>query len=287
MLTTVLIGLSIGAVLLLVAAGLALAFGMLGVVNFAHGTLYMLGAFVAAEVVARSGSFVAGLLIAPLVIAALAVAIEALLLRPLYEQSHEKQLLLTFGLLILLEEVARAIWGLNYRHIQIPGFLSGQMEVLGEKLPVYRVFVIAAGALVAAVLVLMIDRTRIGMVLRAAMTHAQMVRGLGISIARYRTTVFALGGALAGLGGVIAAPLSPVQVNMGGTVILDSFMVVIVGGLGNVRGAVAAAFALGLLRAFGQQYAVEYVDLLTYVLLVIVLLLRPQGLFNSPGARKA
>lgn len=287
MLTTILIGLSIGAVLLLVASGLALAFGMLGVVNFAHGTLYMLGAFAATEVVMRTGSFTIALLAAPLVVALLSTIVEVVLLRPIYQQPHEKQLLLTFGLLILLEEVARVLWGLDYRHIQVPVLLTGEVHVLGEQLPVYRLFVIGAGLLMAVALVLTIDRTRLGMVLRAAMTNAPMVRGLGISVKRYRTLVFALGGALAGLGGVIAAPLSPVQVNMGGTVILDSFMVVIIGGLGNVRGAVAAAFGMGLIRAFGQQYATEYVDLLTYVLLVLVLLLRPRGLFNSWKERKA
>lgn len=287
MLNTILIGMSIGSVMLLIASGLSLVFGMLGVVNFAHGALYMVGAFVAVEVVSRTGSFVAGLVVAPLVVALAASFIEVVLLRPIYRHSHEKQLLLTFGLLVLIEEIARAVWGLDYRRIEVPAALAAQVRVFSEDLPVYRLFVLAAGAAVAAGLVLMIDRTRLGMVLRATMSNAQMVRGLGIGVSRYRTLVFALGGALAGLGGVIAAPLLPVQVNMGGAIILDSFIVVVLGGLGNVGGAVAASFALGLLRAFGQQYAADLVDTLTYVLLVLVLLLRPRGLLNVAAERKA
>lgn len=287
MLNTILIGMSIGSVLFLIAAGLSLAFGMLGVVNFAHGALYMLGAFIAVEVVARSGSFVAGLILAPLAVAALAAVVELTVLRPIYKYPHEKQLLLTFGLLVLIEEVARAIWGLDYKRIDVPALLSSQVTVFSESLSTYRLFILVAGLVVATLLVLMIERTKLGMVLRAAMSNAQMVRGLGINVSRYRTLIFAFGGALAGLGGVIAAPLLPVQVNMGGAVVLDSFMVVIVGGLGNVRGAIAASIGLGLLRAFGQQYAAEWVDTLTYVLLVMVLLLRPQGIFGNAAGRKA
>ncbi|MES2362654.1 MAG: branched-chain amino acid ABC transporter permease [Pseudomonadota bacterium] len=287
MLNTILIGLSTGSVMVLIASGLSLVFGMLGVVNFAHGALYMVGAFAGVEVVSRSGSFVAGLIAAPLVVAGLAALIEAFLLRPIYKHAHEKQLLLTFGLLILIEEMARAIWGLDYRRIDVPQMFATQATLFGESLPMYRLFVLALGVVVSVLLVLMIERTQLGMVLRAAMSNTQMVRALGIPVSRYRTLVFALGGALAGIGGVIAAPLLPVQVNMGGTIILDSFIVVIVGGLGNIAGAVAAAFALGLVQAFGQQYAAEWISTLTYVLLVIVLLIRPQGIFSKSEGRKA
>jgi branched-chain amino acid transport system permease protein len=284
---TLLIGFSISMVLLLIASGLSLIFGMLGIVNFAHGALYMIGAFVAVTVVGKTGSFALALLVAPVVVALLGAAIEITLLRPLYGQPHEKQFLLTFGLLLVLEESARAIWGVDYRNLDLPSVLAGQVQAFGQVLPMYRLFVSGLGLCVGLALLLYIERARVGMVLRAAMANATMARGLGIKVSRYRTLVFALGGALAGLGGTIAAPLFPVQVNMGTTILIESFVVVIVGGLGNVGGAMVGAILLGLLQAFGQQYAAEWVDIATYLLLALLLLFRPQGLFNSTAGRKA
>lgn len=287
MLGTLLIGSSIAMVLLLIASGLSLIFGMLGVVNFAHGALYMIGAFTGAAVVARTGSFALALLVAPAVVAALGAILEMSLLRRLYRESHEKQFLLTFGVLLVLEETARAIWGVDYRRLDLPPDLSGQVVAFGQTLPVYRIFVTAVGLAVGIALLIAIDRSRVGMVLRAAMTNVDMTRGLGIQVSRYRTLVFALGGALAGLAGTLAAPLFPVQVSMGTTVLIESFVVVIIGGLGNVKGAIAGAILLGLLQAFGQQFAAEWVDIATYALLAMLLLFRPQGLFSLHAGRKA
>lgn len=287
MLSTILIGLSIAMVVFLIAAGLSLILGMLGVINFAHGTLYMLGAFVAVTVIGASGDFLVALVVAPLVVGALGLVIETALMRPLYRQPHEKQFLLTFGLLLLIEEVARFFWGADYRGVAPPAFLSGQVVVFGEALPVYRIFVLCFGLALGVALILFIDRSRIGMVLRAAMTNEGMTRGLGIRVSRYRTLVFGLGGALAGVAGVVAAPLLPVQVNMGTSVLIESFIVVIAGGLGNIGGTLIAAILLGQAQAFGQQYAASWVQIVTYVLLAALLLLRPQGLFNSKAVRKA
>lgn len=287
MLGTLIIGASIAMVLLLIASGLSLIFGMLGVVNFSHGALYMIGAFTGATVAAQTGSFALALLVAPVVVAALGAIFEISLLRRLYEQPHEKQFLLTFGMLLVLEEGARAIWGVDYRRLDLPAALSGQIVAFGQTLPIYRVFVTVVGLTIGIALVIAIERSRVGMVLRAAMTNANMTRGLGIQVSRYRTLVFALGGALAGLAGTLAAPLFPVQMNMGTTVLIESFVVVIIGGLGNVKGAIVGAILLGLLQAFGQQYASEWVDTVIYALLALLLLFRPQGLFNLQAGRKA
>ncbi|MES3000782.1 MAG: branched-chain amino acid ABC transporter permease [Pseudomonadota bacterium] len=287
MINTLVIGLSIAAIQLLIASGLSLLFGMLGVVNFAHGSLYMLGAFVAVEVIARSGSFVAALIVAPIVVGLIAAMIELTLMRPTYRQPHERQLLMTFGVLLIIEEAARMVWGLGYRRVAVPPALSGAVQFAGEVISIYRLSVLAAGICLGAALVVFIEKTRVGMVLRAAMSNAQMVRAMGVRVSLYRAFVFALGGALAAMGGVVAAPLMSVQVNMGSTIILDSFIVVILGGLGNIVGAIAGSVILGVLQAFGQQYASDWVDVITYALLVALLLLRPQGLLNALTARKA
>lgn len=287
MLTTLLIGLSIGMLLVLIAGGLSLIFGMLGVVNFAHGALYMLGAFVALAVAKATGSFWIGLLVSPFVVAALGATIELGLLRPLYARGHEQQLQMTFGLILVIEEGARLLWGMDFYTATAPGAFVEPLNWLGEKLPAYRVFVVLAGLAVAIGLYVVIETTRLGMVLRAAMSNAQMVRAMGIAVSRYRTLVFACGAGLAALGGAIAAPMLPVHTAMGYQVIIDSFVVVILGGLGNVRGAILAALLLGQVRAFGQLNAPEWVDVTVYALLALTLLFRPQGLFSSSAARQA
>lgn len=287
MLTTILIGLSIGMILLLIAAGLSLIFGTLGLINFAHGALYMLGAFIGVQVVTYTQSFWLALVIAPIGVALIGVLIETTLLRPIYSQPHEKQLLLTFGILLLIEQVARLIWGMDFNRMDTPPVLAFEAKFWGQSIPAYRLFVIGLGLIIAASLMLFMEKTRFGIVLRAAMSNANMVRGLGIQVSRYRTFVFALGAALAGFAGVVAAPLLPVQVNMGGTIIIESFVVIIIGGLGNIGGAIIGAVLLGLVQAFGQQYAADWVDPTTYFLLVVLLIFRPQGLFALTARRRA
>lgn len=287
MLSTILIGVSIGMIMFLIASGLSLVFGMLGIANVAHGAFYMLGAYVAAETAAQSGSFVAALIVAPVTVAAVAVAIEIGLLRAIYRRAHEQQFLLTFGLLLALEEVARALWGVDYKRIDPPAELGGSLLVLGELLSTYRIFVTGLGVALCIAMIFAIERTTVGMVLRAAMTHPTMTRALGIQVSRYRTLIFGVGGALAGFGGAIAAPLLPVQVSMGSAVVLQSFMIVIIGGIGNIVGAVTASVALGILQAFGQTFAPDWVSTATYSLLVVILLVRPQGLFTRSARRPA
>lgn len=287
MVATLLIGLSIAMLLFLLAAGLSLIFGMLGVVNFAHGALYMVGAFVAYEVAMRTGSFWLALAVAPVMVAVVGIVIEFGLLRPLYARDHVQQLMMTFGLILVLDEAVRLVWGVDYRSITPPGIFAEPIRLFGENVATYRVFVVGLGLAVLGILIFGIERTRLGMVLRAAMSNAPMTRCLGIRVDRIRTAVFALGAGLAALGGAAAAPLLPVQVGMGSSIIIDCFIVVVIGGLGSVRGTAAAALLLGLTQAFGQYLAPGWIEVWTLLVMVAVLLLRPQGLFGVKSSRVA
>ena len=220
-------------------------------------------------------------------VAVIGALIELILLRPLYDRDHVEQLLMTFGAILVIEEAVRMIWGLGYRDLPLPESLSGSTAVLGDEVAIYRLFLLGAGVAVGAGLFLLIERTRLGMVLRAAMSYPAMVRALGIRVDVVRTLVFALGAALAAFAGAIAAPIVPVQVGMSFAIIVDCFVVVILGGLGNIRGAIVAAVLLGLVQAFGQHYFPSWIEVATYVVLIGVLLVRPQGLFSIAPARKA
>ncbi|MFC3230515.1 branched-chain amino acid ABC transporter permease [Marinibaculum pumilum] len=281
--STIVIGLSMGLLLFLLAAGLTLIFGMLRVINFAHGSLYMLGAYLAYQATVMTGSFWVGLLLAPLIAAGVGAAMERVALRPVYDRDHVYQLLLTFGFILVLEEAVRIFWGLDYKQMSPPELFSEPVALFGSSVPSYRLFIIGFGALVSAGLFLLLDRTRYGIVIRAASSDPDMVRTLGISVSRMRTLVFAFGAGLAALGGVVAAPLLPIELGMGFSVIIDCFIVVIVGGLGNIRGAIMAALLIGMTRAIGYSYAPDWVDFLTFVLLIATLVLRPEGLFSRKG----
>lgn len=276
----VVIGLSLASTLFLLSAGLTLIFGMLGVINFAHGSFYMLGAYAGYQVIQLTGSFWWALLLAPLVGGLVGAAVERLALRPVYNREPHMQMLLTFGVILVLEEVVRAIWGLEYKEVAAPALLAAPTHLLGATVSTYRLFLIAFGATMALMLFLALDRTRIGIIVRAASSNAEMVRGLGIDVGRVRTGVFAFGTALAALGGAVTAPLFPVELGMGFSVIIDCFVVIIIGGLGSIKGTVVAALLLGLVRALGYSFAPEWVDFASYSLLILVLLSRPQGLFG-------
>lgn len=281
--STIVIGLSLSFLLFLLAAGLTLIFGMLGVINFAHGALYMLGAYVCYQIVQWTGSFWIGLALAPLVVAVLGAAMERLALKPVYDRDHVYQLLLTFGFILVIEEAVRLVWGLDYKQVPTPDLFSQPVALFGSQIPSYRLFIIVFGAAVSALLFLVIDKSRYGMVIRATSSDSDMAETLGINVSRVRTLVFALGSGLAALGGVIAAPLVPIELGMGFSVIIDCFVVVIIGGLGSIRGAIFAALLLGMARAIGFTYAAEWVDLITFTLLIVTLLTRPAGLFSRKG----
>jgi branched-chain amino acid transport system permease protein len=278
--STIIIGLSLGMLLLLLAAGLTIIFGMLGVINFAHGAIYMLGAYVSYEITKRTGSFILGVGVAAISTALIGALIERITLRPLYDRPHYYQLLLTFGLILIVSEVVRFIWGAGYQEVSIPSLLNGTFEVAGSTIPIYRLFVIGFGGLVSVALYLMLEKSTFGVMIRAASSDAEMVQVLGLPVALIRMAVFAIGCGLSGLAGAIAAPLYPVELGMATNTIIDCFIVVILGGLGNIRGAVAASLLIGMVRAIGYVYLPGWVEVMTFLLLIGTLLTRPHGLFH-------
>jgi branched-chain amino acid transport system permease protein len=279
----IIIGLSISMLLFLLAAGLTIIFGMLGVVNFAHGALYMLGAYTGYQMVQWTGSFWLALLFAPILVALLGGLIERFTLRPLYDRDHAYQLLMTFGCVLVIEEAVRLIWGVNFMAMNAPEILSGTVQMFGSTITVYRLFIIGFGLALSLAMFLVIERTSVGMMVRATSSNSDMAACLGIDVVRLRTLVFMAGTFLAALGGTIAAPLLPLKLGMGYTIIIDCFIIIIIGGLGNIRGAIVASLLVGMTRAFGQQFAADWIGLLTYALLILTLVVRPEGLFNRKG----
>lgn len=281
--SVVLIGLSIGMLLFLLAAGLTLVFGLLGVVNFAHGSLYMLGAYAAFQLVSWTGNFWLALLIAPILVGLVGGLLEYFTLRPLYGRDPAYQLLLTFGYILLIEEFIRMVWGVNFKSISPPQAFAGTTELFGSTIINYRLFIIGFGAMLSIALFYVIERTRIGIVVRAASVNSAMVSCLGIDVGKVRTGVFVAGTMLAAISGVVAGPLLPLKLGMSFSIIIDCFIVVVIGGLGNIRGAILGALLIGMSRAVGQQFAADWILLLTYALLIITLIFRPEGLFNVKG----
>lgn len=290
-------GLQYGVTLFLLAAGLTLIFGIMGVINLAHGALYMVGAFAASWVAIQTGSFWGGLL-AGLVASAIAgIVMELGIMRQLYARDHLDQVLATFGLILIFNQGITLIFGRQPLFTKLPAAFDGSVEILpGLPYPTYRLLIIAAGLLVALGLYLLINRTRVGMLVRAGATNREMVRALGVDIRLLYTAVFGLGALLAGLAGIMAAPILAVQVGMGEQILLATFVVVVIGGVGSIRGAFVAGLMLGvadtLLRAFlpgllrqlmtgpeADALGIGIASMGIYLLMVIVLLVRPKGLF--------
>ena len=294
-------GVQFGIMLFLMAAGLTLIFGIMNVINLAHGSLYMIGAYGAALVAAQTGSF---LLAVPAGLLAAAVAgliIEFVVIRKLYDRDHLQQVLATFGLILFINEGTTMLFGRTPLFVGMPSFLSGSVEIIpGIPYPTYRIAIMVVGLLVALGLYLLVNKTRIGMLVRAGSTHREMVRALGVDIRLLYTVVFGLGALLAGLSGLMAGPLLAVQVGMGEQILILTFVVVVIGGLGSIRGAFYGALIVGvtdtLLRAFlpGMLKTVmnaSEADALgaglssmgIYLVMALVLLIRPQGLFHAQG----
>ena len=294
-------GLQYGVTLFLLAAGLTLIFGIMGVINLAHGALYMVGAFVGAWVAIQTGTFWGGLL-AGLAASALAgMLMELGVMRRLYARDHLDQVLATFALILIFNQSTVLIFGRQPLFTSVPDLFAGSIEILpGLPYPTYRLFVIVVGLAVALGLYLLINKTRIGMLVRAGATNRQMVRALGVNIQGLYTVVFALGALLAGLAGVMASPIISVQVGMGDEIILATFVVVVIGGVGSVKGAFVAGIVLGMfdtmLRAFlpgllqqimpgseAQALGVGISSMGIYLMMALVLLVRPRGLFAARG----
>jgi len=275
--------LDIALLLFIIAVGLNIVFGVLNVINFAHGALYMLGAYVAYSCVAMLGlSFWLTLLVAPLVVALLAVIIDRGMLHFIYDREITDSLLLTFGLLLILNESVRQIWGTGIHVVEPPAGLGGAIYLPGGiKYPTYSLFVVLVGIVVLIGLWLLFNRTRIGKVMRAAALDPEMAQVLCINTRRVVTGVFAFGAWLAAVGGVVAAPMRAIDPGMGDKIIIESFIVVVIGGLGSFPGTLLGAIILGLLHGFGGRYLPGIHLVLPFIGMAIVLLLKPHGLMGK------
>jgi branched-subunit amino acid ABC-type transport system permease component len=275
-------GLSYGVLLFLLSVGLTLIFGMLDIVNLAHGSFYMLGAYAGLTMIAATGNFWFALLAAPLVVGAIGALMERTVLRPLYRRPPLDQVLLTFGFIYLFEDLVKWIWGGRIRSIPPPDVFSGSVTIFGATVPSYRLFVIAFGLVMAVLLWLLIERSRLGAIIRAGVFDAEMTSGMGINTDRLFTGVFALGAALGGLSGVIAGPIQSAQPPMGAGILIPALIVVVVGGLGSLKGSLVGSLIIGQAETFGKVWLPGASMMMIYAVMVLVVLLRPQGLFGRP-----
>ncbi|MES2529463.1 MAG: branched-chain amino acid ABC transporter permease [Pseudomonadota bacterium] len=294
-------GLGYGLMLFLLAAGLTLVFGIMDVMNLAHGSLFMGGAYVAAQVHTQSGSFVAAVLAALVVIVLLAVLLEWLLVRRLYGRDHLSQVLATFGLILVADDAVKMIWGPAPIMASAPAALSGPVQLLPElPYPAYRLVILAAGLLVALGLYLLVNHTRVGMLVRAGASNRPMAEFMGVRVGRIFSLVFLLGAALAALAGALMGPLTAVQIGMGEEIIIPSLVVLVIGGIGSIRGAFVAAMLVGMVDTIGRAFVPVALrsflpptlvsdlgpviaGLATYALMAGILAFKPAGLFPARG----
>ena len=275
-------GVVFGAALGLLALGLTVVFGLLGVMNFAHGELYMLGAYAGIVVIGATQSFWVALLVAPLLVGVLAALTEVATLRPIYRREPLYGLILTFGLALVFREGARQIWGGDMRRIIEP--ISGGVPLLGMTYPKYRVFLLVTASLLQLAIWLFFTRTRAGILVRAAVQDAEMLDGLGVNVPRVFTLTFAGSAALAALAGLLLAPVFTVYPQMGVEMILLAFIVVILGGMGSMGGSVIAAFVIGILQSLLTLWMnPQRVAIAIFGIMILVLIVRPRGFFGREG----
>lgn len=273
--------LALAGLLFLVSAGLSLVFGVLRVVNFAHGVFYMLGAYLGFTAVALSGYFWLALLVAPPVVGVIGALLEASTLRFIYRRDPSYQLLLTFGLALILEESVRILYGNTAKSVDAPLALQGGVALLGTVYPRYRLFLVVLGIAVGVAVWLVLQRTRAGLVIRAVAQNSEMADCLGADVTRVRTLVFGAACALAGLGGVAAAPMTSAYLGMGISVIVDAFVVVVIGGLGSIVGSMAGSLIVGAAQTWGAFYLPETAMVIIYAVMGAILIFRPWGLFGE------
>jgi branched-chain amino acid transport system permease protein len=279
-----LLGVQSGMTLALIAAGLTLIFGMLDVINFAHGALYMLGAYFGSVIAVEFGSFWLALLLAPLLVGVVGIAIEMFSLRPLYGRNPLYHILLTFGFAIMIQGAVVQIWGGQARQIARPTMLTGTLSLGVVNYPVYRLFVLMISTALIGGVWLAIDRSDLGIIMRASAHDTEMVDALGIDVSKVFTGVFVLGAILAGLAGVLLGASRSVNPGMGMGIIIEAFVIVVIGGLGSFRGAVLAALLIGLVTSYGALIAPTLTDLLLFGLMAVVLMVKPNGLFGATEA---
>ncbi len=302
LITQLLNGLQLGLLLFLLASGLTLIFGIMDFINLSHGSFYMIGAYFCGTVVAITGSFFIGVVFGLVGIFIVGAIVEWFIARRLYRSDHLDHVLVTFGLILIFDTLVHIIWGAQGMAIPLPDMLNGQIRIGELVLPTYRMLIIACGLGVAALLYVLVVRTRLGMLIRAGASNRTMVEALGINITRLFLVVFALGAAMAGFAGMLIAPITEASIGMGNDIIIVAFVVVIVGGIGSVKGAFYAALILGMMDTLSRSYLdvvlgwfmpVTYAEtaapalsaMLIYILMAAVLAFRPQGLFPPAGAK--
>jgi branched-chain amino acid transport system permease protein len=292
-------GLQLGVMLFLMAAGLTLVFGIMDMINLAHGSLYMVGAYLTATLAPLLDSFVLAVLVALPLAALVGMAVEVVALRTLYRREHLDQVLATFGLILFFNELVRTVWGPQPIFLQPPPWLAGTVEIIpGVPYPAFRLAIIAVGLAVAVFLYLLITRTRTGMLIRAGASNREMLGALGVDVKRLYTLVFGLGAALAALAGAMAGPILAVQVGMGESVLILTFVVIVIGGLGSVRGALVGALLVGMVDTLARALlptvlrtmmppsqadglGASLASMTIYILMAAVLAWKPRGLFPA------
>jgi branched-chain amino acid transport system permease protein len=274
-------GLAYAGLLFLVSAGLTLVFGMMNVLNFAHAAMYMLGAYFSYTFLQETGQFWLSLIVCPLLLFVIGALIERFLLRRVHVYGHVHELLLTFGLAYIITEVVKWTWGNYPLAVNIGGFLGETIDLFGITYPVYRIFIFACAIFVGAVMALILYKTRLGIILRAAVNDSEMVNALGFNVPLVFMGVFAFGAALSGFAGVIAGPLLSTYPGMAAEILIDAFVVIVVGGFGSLGGAVVASLLIGELQSFGVHLFPKLSIALVYLLMAAVLIIKPSGLFGE------
>ena len=274
-------GLVYAGLLFLVSAGLTLIFGMMNVLNFAHAAMYMLGAYFAYSLLRQTGSFWLSLLLCPVFLFIIGAFIERFLLRRVHAHGHLHELLLTFGLAYVITELVKWIWGNYPLAVNIGGCLRGTVHILGIIYPVYRLFILACAIAVGSLMAAILYRMRLGIILRASVNDSEMANALGVNVPLVLTGVFGFGAALSGFAGVIAGPLLTTYPGMAQEILIDAFVVIVVGGFGSLAGAVVASLAIGELQSFGVLLFPDLSVALVYLLMAAVLIMRPSGLFGE------
>lgn len=277
-------GLVFGMLLFMMSAGLSLIFGLMNVVNVAHGSFFMLGAFFALAIMQWTGSFWLALALAWVPAVILGVIMERVFIQRLYSRGHLDQVLLTFGFIFVFSDLVRLVWGTDIRDLPVPELLSGVLEVGGVIVPKYRVFLIFFGGLIALALWLFLERSRLGAMVRAGVDDAFTANGIGINVSLLFAVVFAVGVGLAALGGAAAAPVLGIYLGMDIEILIPAFIVVVIGGMGSLRGAFVSSIFVGVVDTFGKAYFPDFAMFVIYLLMVVVLLTRPQGLFGVKRA---
>ncbi|MGE5535381.1 MAG: branched-chain amino acid ABC transporter permease [Acidobacteriota bacterium] len=294
-------GLQFGLLLFLLAAGLTLIFGIMDLVNLAHGSLYMVGAYFAATFAAWTGSFILGAVLALAATLIVGMAVEVVAIRRLYGRDHLDHVLATFGLILFFDELVRLIWGADGMSLPLPPWLNTAIQIFPSfYYSAYKFSIIVVSLAVAAFLYFLVMRTRVGMLIRAGASNREMVGALGVNIKLLFTLVFGLGAALAGLAGLMQAPILTVQIGMGENILILAFVITVIGGIGSIRGAFVAAILVGLIDTLGRSYLTDILQavlsqnaaatagpalssMLIYLLMAIVLVVRPEGLFSAAG----